>query len=932
MKKIIYILCITMFAMCCNIGVFAEEAVSADDFAAYEYFDYPGGEKLNACGDALTEDEEKGFSGGWFGYYNSKSVCIDLNDGVTVTDNKSVNIPPNSGISRKMKNPVDLNKDFLYYISAKVRISENYTYDQYMNSAKLHLTNDTVKGTGGGQLMFRFLLNTDDSAVCYPEMRIAENKASAENKQVELKCGKTYRLVIKIQAYAGSSDIFTYSVYDNETNEKISELKAEKALNDSFDTISWLQIFKGTDSGEFGELSVEGYGDETSTVLAAAQSALDTADSEFTSESIEAARTAVQNLPVREDGAARYEFNAKIAKLEAELENEKKLTEEIDGNIKKVSETEITNKEQADMADEAIKDIRKSIAGLRDASAKEHYTALADELEKTVIVKKISVLKVIENFNYAQDTKANSVQKDESNGWSGGYYADAELKTPIDDSVTFGSGEYSHDTMLYRQMYYPVTADDGNVSYLKWTFSLGDGGNAEIRIGDMVFGADTNAYIGSDRGSARLEYNRQYTAVLRLAKDEAWLCIYDGKPTSGFGVKAAVVSDSSEIDKADVIGFGGSNYKIYSVEKENIPISYVSAAETALNTAADNMSEANISALRDEASALEKCIFKSFALDCADGFIGVNKATVPIIRSAGIDGTPYASSTVKAKYDIDDSVGNFGDVQITWYCDGKTDDGESFRIPSGTVGKKVYFTITVSNKWGEASDPYTAQSVTVIARQGSGGSHGGSSGGGGISGGGSTVKIPDPISFENNENVSPFTDIKGHWAQSIIEDLYTKGVVKGVSENEFKPDNTVTRAEFTALVSGALKLVPGDETVVFSDVSDNDWFSSVIKTAASVGIISGSDGMFRPNDAISREEAAKICCTAMKYIGYEENNANEKTFSDSADISPWATEYVNRACASGILQGDADGSFRPLGTATRAESAAIASRLSALKK
>ncbi|MEE1224317.1 MAG: S-layer homology domain-containing protein [Clostridia bacterium] len=933
MKKISYILCIAVLAVCCNIGVYADDAVEADDFFAYEDFNYGAGNKLNACPGALKEDDEKGFSDGWFGFYNSKSELKGFDD-VTVTENKSVNIPSNGGISRRMKKAIDLNKDFLYYISAKVSVGNNYTYDQYMNSAKLHLTNDTVKGKGVEQLMFRFMLNDDNTGTCYPEMRIASDKASAENKQIKLKCGKAYRIVIKIEAHKDDADIFVYSIYD-ETSEKAAELKAEKALNDSFDIISWLQIFKGSNPGEFGDLSVEGYGGDTSAKLVAAQAAIDMADAEFTSESIKAAKEAVEALPVRSGGEAQYEFNAKIAKLEAELENENKLINEIEANIKTASETEITNKEESDKADKAIEAIRESIKGLKRESAKQKYTAEVDKLEKKVVLKKISVLKVRENFEYESDKKANEVAADEQNGWSGGYFADAELKTPLEDSVTFGKEEYSQGTMMYRKMSYPVTADDDNVSYVRWTFSLGSGGNMQIKIGDMTFGADTNAYIGSERASAQLEAEKNYNAVLRLAKDEARLSVYSDKPSVAFDVKVSASADASngelKIDKADVIGFGGSNCKIYSIEKENIPVNYISAAETALNTAAGNMSETNISELKKTADSLEKCIFKDFASDCAEGFLGVNKSTVPTIRSAGVEGTAFASSSVKAKYVVDDAIGNFDRAHITWHCGGKTAEGKSFSIPSDAVGEKVYFVITVSNKWGKTSEPYTSQSVSVIAQPGSGKVYGGS-GGGGISGGGTATKTPEPIPFDNKETVSPFTDIKGHWAQSIIDNLYSKGVVKGVSDTEFRPDDIVTRAEFTALAVNALALEPGNDAVVFSDVSEGDWFASVVKTAASLGIVSGSNGAFRPNDAISREEAAKICCTLIKYIGYDESGTQTKTFSDAADISSWAVDYVDKACAAGIMQGDAEGGFRPLGTATRAESAAIVSRLSALKK
>lgn len=918
MKKISYILCAALIATGFNTGALADDAVGAADFAAYEDFAYSAGAKLNSCAEALGADETKGFSGGW---RSDVALTANPTDSFTVAEDGkvSVNTSRSDAIYRQMTNGVDLSRDFLYYISATFRINSEVTLDN-THTVKVFLTRQGVS-RGPEQLQFGFQGGYGSDKHYSPYMRTKDTTANSQKTVIEPE--KTYRIVVRIDAHASSDDVVTYSVYDD-GGDKIGEIQGTKAMSDVYDVVAYQEYLGGNLPNEFGNLRVEGYCAQTVALIDAARSALDEAKNNVTAESIAAARAAVDMLP---DGMVKDELNAETDKLNEIIEKENRLTAEIEAKLAELGAMEITIDNYTD-ADAALALIRSDIAQLSDEGAREKYTAAADEIEKTVTAKKISVLKVNETFDYAADTKANSVGADVSNGWSGGYFADSALENAPDDSVVFGSGEYAPSGTVFRKMYYPITANGDNVSYVKWQFSLGEGGDAQIVIGNMTFGADTAAYIGTQRGAARIEPGRRYTAVLRLASDGARLSVYDGKPIAAFDVRADVSSDG-----ADVIGFGGRDCKIYSVEKENIPLSYISASESALNAAADNMTEENISALTESAQALEKCIFKDFALACADGFLAENKNTVPVIRSAGVDGVAYASSTVKAKYVVDDSVGNLGEVKITWHCNGNTAVGESYRIPSDASGADVYFVITVSNKWGQTSEPYTAQSVTVIAQPGSGSGSGGSSGrGSGISGGGTAVKTPDPIPFVTDEpQTSPFADIKGHWAQSIIEDLYKKGVVNGVSETEFKPDDTVTRAEFTALVTKALSLAKGDAEVNFADVSADDWFAEVVNTAASLGIVSGSDGVFRPNDPITREETAKICCAVMEHIGYE-SDGEAKRFADESDISGWAADYVKKTCAAGVMQGDSDGSFRPHGTATRAESAAIAARLSALKK
>lgn len=917
MKKISYILCVVMLMTSLNAGVLADNAA---DFAIYEDFAYSVGAKLNSCPTAVAEDEIKGFSGGW---KSDAALSANPSDSFVVAQDGKVSVNTNrsDAIYRQMTNSVDLSRNSLYCISATMKINSKVTLDN-THTVKVFLTRQGVS-QGAEQLQFGFQGGYGTDKHYSPYMRTKDSTANSQKTVIEPE--KTYKLVIKINSNASSDDIITYSVYDDDGG-KIGEIQSAKALSDVYDVVAYQEYLGGSLPNEFGNLRIECYGEQTVALINEAQQAVDDAKADTVADKVAAAQAAADNLP---DGIIKDELNGEIAKLTEIIEKENRLVAEIEAKIAEVETMEITIDNYA-QADEAVALIRENIEQLNDDGLKEKYTLLADELEKNVIAKKISVLKVNEKFDYENGTKANTVGADVPNGWTGGYYADADLQTALDDLAVFGKNEYVPNGMIYRNMYYPVTADDDNLSYIKWEFSLGDGGLAQVQIGDVAFGADTAAFAGEKRSAAKLESGVKYTAVLSIAKGEAKLAIYSGVPLCSFDVAI-----NAEFDGKSVIGIGGNNCTFYSIEKENIPLKFISETKLALESAEKTIAESDIETLREKASALEKCIFKDFALGCADGFLSTNKNTVPVIRSAGVDGVAYASSTVKAKYVIDDAAGNFGSAQITWHCNGNTAVGESYRIPSGSGGADVYFVITVSNKWGVTSQPYTAQSVSVISQPGSGSVSGGTRGGssGGISGGIPTIKTPDPIPIESDDAIgSPFGDIKGHWAQSIIENLYAKGVVKGVSDNEFKPDDSVTRAEFTALVVNALSVAPGSGESVFSDVTDDDWYASAVKTAASAGIVNGSNGSFRPNDAITREETAKICCAVMDYIEYTQGSAQGKALNDISEVSAWAVEYVEKAVAAGIMNGDADGSFRPHGNATRAESAALASRLAALKK
>jgi hypothetical protein len=166
-------------------------------------------------------------------------------------------------------------------------------------------------------------------------------------------------------------------------------------------------------------------------------------------------------------------------------------------------------------------------------------------------------------------------------------------------------------------------------------------------------------------------------------------------------------------------------------------------------------------------------------------------------------------------------------------------------------------------------------------------------------------------------------DIKGHWAQVQIEKLIAAGAISGYPDSTFKPDKTISRAEFAAVVVKAFKL-EAKNGKVFKDTA-NHWAKDAIATAAAYGIVSGYDAeTFAPDEFITREQMAVMISKAAKLTEIE----GGKNFSDKEQVSDWARDAVNKASGHEIISGYPDNSFRPKSNATRAEAVTIITKAS----
>lgn len=183
-------------------------------------------------------------------------------------------------------------------------------------------------------------------------------------------------------------------------------------------------------------------------------------------------------------------------------------------------------------------------------------------------------------------------------------------------------------------------------------------------------------------------------------------------------------------------------------------------------------------------------------------------------------------------------------------------------------------------------------------------------------------------------NTVTFSDTVGHWAEDAINDMGARTVVNGVGNNLYKPDRSITRAEFSVIIVRALGLNTGMGASEFTDVSSADWFYGYAQTAVSYGLINGySDGTFKPNDTITREQAMTIIARAMQITGLaptltdSEVEALLSTFTDASDISSYAKKSIAACVDTRVVFGKADGTVAANDSITRAEVAVIVERL-----
>ncbi|WP_168119996.1 S-layer homology domain-containing protein [Paenibacillus sp. HB172176] len=184
-------------------------------------------------------------------------------------------------------------------------------------------------------------------------------------------------------------------------------------------------------------------------------------------------------------------------------------------------------------------------------------------------------------------------------------------------------------------------------------------------------------------------------------------------------------------------------------------------------------------------------------------------------------------------------------------------------------------------------------------------------------------------------NPLEFPDVAGHWSQAAVNDMGSRLIVEGDGSGNFDGERSITRAEFAASLVRALGLsVAAQSDSSFQDVLETDWFAGAVGEAYAYGLIQGfEDGSFRPDEAITRQEAMKMLAKAMALTGLQEAlslQSDEQIlsrFEDSEAVAGWASGSIADCVAAGLVEGRGGNSIAPLENITRAETAELLQRL-----
>lgn len=172
-----------------------------------------------------------------------------------------------------------------------------------------------------------------------------------------------------------------------------------------------------------------------------------------------------------------------------------------------------------------------------------------------------------------------------------------------------------------------------------------------------------------------------------------------------------------------------------------------------------------------------------------------------------------------------------------------------------------------------------------------------------------------------------FKDVSSsHWAESAIERWHDEGILNGDGNGNFRPEDSVTRAEFVTMLVRIFEPEAAADITSYKDVKKSAWYYDYIAKAVAFPALNGDNSSrMRPEEEISRQEAISIINRIVKIS--HSKNADLKQFSDYADVASWAKDDVTALVEHGYVNGYDDGTLKPKANISRAEAAKILDNL-----
>lgn len=183
---------------------------------------------------------------------------------------------------------------------------------------------------------------------------------------------------------------------------------------------------------------------------------------------------------------------------------------------------------------------------------------------------------------------------------------------------------------------------------------------------------------------------------------------------------------------------------------------------------------------------------------------------------------------------------------------------------------------------------------------------------------------------------APFADLTAdHWAYPEVARLVEAGVIHGSPEGSFRPDETVTRAEFLKMLLTARRIdTAGKCEAIFPDVACGEWHAPYVEFGYRLAILDPADGAyFRPGNPMTREELVDgiVRAIGQRWAAHSQDrdliNGILRAYTDWKDIAWDRRPTYAYALSQGLVNGFPDGTLRPTVYASRAEAAALIQRV-----
>ena len=869
-------------------AAFVEILIPQNINVCYEDFDYEPGTPVKNIRELNSADALKGFSGGWL--INSKADIWSAkqieNEAVVVTDYNTISIPGNSTnyYMRKMQQPIKADGDDCYYISWLM--SGFIPASAGTQSQKLEF------GTSDGEYtpIMIGMIHQNGADNLIPFIKV--NNMGIVYGSESIEPNKIYRFAAMIKM-TGDKDAISLKVYPLEGTPKSKwDATISVALNPAvLDRLNFTcNNGDASYNVEYGDLKVQRYSRESMDIFEKLSAELAKAEEEYNEQMLAEVKERLNEMV---DGICRSELTERISKLESKIEIEKNTRVKIEQIITALENTDITESKYNEIM-EQCKSVEELINLLYSVDSKNNYLSKLNEIYSKLYYVEISKNSITDDFSTYQDGQVLS------DDW----FLDNEL-TQSANAIEVVNGCVN---LTQNSIFRKIPEVDLNL-YTWYMDADYSGDNAEFQIGDM------NIKVSNDRISCVL--NEESVCETGFKSNGKLILEADNE---GMFIRNSEEELYIEWQKEQIIKLGimkGSVIKKLTCQSVRKEIN-----DDIRNTvsAAQSLQYGDILFAQSRVACLPETIVKFVYSQKTEYLLEENKKLIPRITSISVSGSDYPGGVLKLSYVMEDRGQNKAEPQIEWRYGTQTLSGSDvFKIPSNTAGT-VTVTVTPKNLFGIEGIP-SSKSINIKRTNVSSG--GGGGGGGSVS---TPVKNPTVTDKSNAASEYIFLDIANHWAKASIEELYSRGIVKGVENEFFYPDKSVTRAEFAQMISNIIDSEDSG-SVYFSDVYENDWYYRAIKKVALCGMMVGNNQEFNPNDEITREEIAVASYRLFRYLNCSSEVGEAIEFADKSEISLWAVDFVDNCSKIRMMSGMDNNCFMPKKTATRAEAATIICRI-----